>query len=690
MRPPRLTARALSWCLLAALASCAAPGADEPGLAEHELVVCGRGPTVEGIDVSYYQGTIDWAAVAGDGIRYAIVRIGDGTYRDPQFARNWSEARAHGLLRGSYQFFRPNVDPLVQADIVVEAVGRLGPGDLPVTIDVEAPSPSVSPAEYTRRIHQWVDRVTEGTGRAPIVYTGRYYWDPYVASSDFTSLPLWHAQYTSASCPNINDRWSDWAFWQYTSSGRVAGISGNVDRNRWNGTYEELAAFAASNRAPAGWLDAATCEGIRGWAQDPDAADAPIDVHVYVGGPAGDPSAIGFPLRADARREDLCAAIGSCDHGFSMRMPLSFFDGIEREVYAYGIDATGGENALLSGAPQTVRCDEPPFPMPSAGVVRRHVPSAEVLAAWGLDFVDVAPLDDAMLDAVPDGPDLTDAPELVQVEGEPAVYVREHGVLRHVTSPDAMSAWGFAWERVRVVAPGELDGDLEGAAWLDVPFLARGSGPAVYLIDAPPPLWAERTSGDLPARIAAGAASDATLRFRNRGSATWGAGEVVLAPTPRDPATGEATASELCDPSWPSCDHAAAFEHEVLPGEEASVRVRLRAPMEEGPVTVCFGLALVREAQGTHGFSDPGQNGPADDALCGTIEVVAATATTPGDDGGVPRRGGEAVSGGCSCRAAGGASRGGIDGALSSALALALVAARSGRGRRSAARRRAI
>ena len=57
-----------------------------------------------------------------------------------------------------------------------------------------------------------------------MIYTGRYYWDPYVASSEFRHLPLWHAQYTSASCPNINDRWSDWAFWQYTSSGSIAGI----------------------------------------------------------------------------------------------------------------------------------------------------------------------------------------------------------------------------------------------------------------------------------------------------------------------------------------------------------------------------------------------------------------------------------------------------------------------------------
>jgi lysozyme len=205
--------------------------------------------------VSQWQGAIDWAAVGRTEIRYANVRIGDGLGHDADFDANWAGARAAGLIRGAYQFFRPSRDPVAQADIVVAAVGRLGPGELPVTIDVEAPSPGVDPATYTPRIHAWVDRVTAGTGRAPIVYTGRYYWDPYVASSDFAHLPLWHAQYTSAACPNINDRWSDWAFWQYTSTGRVAGIGGDVDRNRFNGTYDDLLRLAG------GGLCTAHCEG---------------------------------------------------------------------------------------------------------------------------------------------------------------------------------------------------------------------------------------------------------------------------------------------------------------------------------------------------------------------------------------------------------------------------------------------
>ncbi len=235
---------ALFWVTAMLVPGCAPMDDEAIGAVEGELTVCAHGTTVEGIDVSSWQGHINWTSVAHAGVRYAIVRIGDGTYHDPDFATNWAGARHAGLIRGAYQFFEPRTDAVTQANLVIAAVGRLGTGDLPVTLDVEKPSPGVTPAQYAAAIRRWVDRVYAGTGRHPIIYTGRYYWDPYVASSAFNTLPLWHAQYTSASCPNINDRWHTWAFWQYTSTGRVAGISGNVDRDRFNGTFTQLQALA--------------------------------------------------------------------------------------------------------------------------------------------------------------------------------------------------------------------------------------------------------------------------------------------------------------------------------------------------------------------------------------------------------------------------------------------------------------
>jgi hypothetical protein len=78
-----------------------------------------------------------------------------------------------------------------------------------------------------------------------MIYTPKYFWQDGVgAPADFVDYPLWIANY-GVECPLIADPWPRWDFWQYTSSGDVAGVSGNVDRNVFNGTYEDLLAFAA-------------------------------------------------------------------------------------------------------------------------------------------------------------------------------------------------------------------------------------------------------------------------------------------------------------------------------------------------------------------------------------------------------------------------------------------------------------
>jgi len=225
---------------------------------EQEATVCGSGPTLKGIDVSKYQGTINWTSVAGDGVKFAFVRVSDGTtYRDSQFAANWAGTRAAGITRGAYQFFRPGQDPIEQAEILLDAVGRkLEPTDLPPVIDVEA-SDGRTPAQIEDAVGIWIDHVRTVLGRDPIIYTGFYFWRDSVGAPDFTRSPLWHAQYSTASCPNIAPPWQSWAFWQYTDSGTVAGISGPVDMNRFNGDEDDLAALFA----PVGTCGDGTCDG---------------------------------------------------------------------------------------------------------------------------------------------------------------------------------------------------------------------------------------------------------------------------------------------------------------------------------------------------------------------------------------------------------------------------------------------
>jgi lysozyme len=237
-----------SVVLLVAVATSACSddrGTEAIGQVSDAAVVCGVGPTVPGIDVSYYQGKPDWQAVAASGQRFAITRIGDGTFMDPEFDSNYEQIREFGMVRGTYQFFRSGKDPIVLAELALGKMGELGPGDLSPVLDVED-ADDATPEVMAEKVLAWVKHVETATGRKPIIYTGYYFWKDFVKTTALAEYPLWHAQYTVAECPNIPDAWKNWAIWQYSSMGSVSGISGNVDVNRLNGGELKLQDMAAN------------------------------------------------------------------------------------------------------------------------------------------------------------------------------------------------------------------------------------------------------------------------------------------------------------------------------------------------------------------------------------------------------------------------------------------------------------
>jgi GH25 family lysozyme M1 (1,4-beta-N-acetylmuramidase) len=229
-----------SWAVVAVVVLAGCGGSNEVDSQAGASDVRGAdGPTLQGIDISHYQGGIDWGAVHRSGRAFAIAQIGDGFYRDPTFRGNWDAIKANGMVRGAYQFYRAADDPAGQADIVVAAVGRLGDGDLPVTLDIEGESMQGEPASViVDRVRTWMDVVERGTGKKPIIYTGYYSWNDSVGSRAFGDHPLWIASYTNA--PGIPMGWNRWTFWQYTSSGRVPGIGTNVDLDVFNGSQQDL------------------------------------------------------------------------------------------------------------------------------------------------------------------------------------------------------------------------------------------------------------------------------------------------------------------------------------------------------------------------------------------------------------------------------------------------------------------
>src|SRR5258706_586289 len=112
---------------LTIVVGCSGDPRESTGESREEVRVCPGATTVEGVDVSYYQGKIDWNQVKASGVKFAVTRISDGlNFKDSQFDTNWAAIQSEGLLRGAYQYFEPAQDAAAQANMVVQKVGLLG------------------------------------------------------------------------------------------------------------------------------------------------------------------------------------------------------------------------------------------------------------------------------------------------------------------------------------------------------------------------------------------------------------------------------------------------------------------------------------------------------------------------------------------------------------------------------------
>jgi lysozyme len=216
--------------------------AEKVGWTSQPVTVCAAGSAVQGIDVSQYQGTIDWASVHASGRDFAITRVSDGTANpDPTFATNWAGIKAAGMVRGAYQFFRASVDPTAQADLLLNAIGTLDPGDLAPMADVEVMD-GESGDTLVANLATWMSVVKSKTGRTPMIYASPGFWDALPNTGQFASELLVVANW-QVSCPDTPTPWTNWQFWQYADNGSVPGISGAVDLDEFNGTLEQLQAI---------------------------------------------------------------------------------------------------------------------------------------------------------------------------------------------------------------------------------------------------------------------------------------------------------------------------------------------------------------------------------------------------------------------------------------------------------------
>jgi GH25 family lysozyme M1 (1,4-beta-N-acetylmuramidase) len=208
-----------------------------------------------GIDVSHWQGTINWNMVADAGVAFVFMKATEGTtFRDGQFTRNWSEARRVGLFRGAYHFAQPGRSPTIAQSAINQAnyfINNVNPGywDLWCVLDFETTN-GLARAELRTWIQAFVNRVKQRmSGYPPIIYTSPNMWINILGNPPNMGCPLWLAHWTTGY-PTVPGAWSDWhwTFWQFSNGtvpviGRVPGISGPVDQDTFLGTYWDLANF---------------------------------------------------------------------------------------------------------------------------------------------------------------------------------------------------------------------------------------------------------------------------------------------------------------------------------------------------------------------------------------------------------------------------------------------------------------
>lgn len=183
---------------------------------------------LEGIDVSHYQGAINWKAVAATGeICYAYVKATEGeSLVDRMYRRNIVEARKAGLKVGSYHFYRPNVSWKKQVANMTKNV-RAKEQDLVPIVDIEVRG-RVSDEKFIRDLKQFIHAIEKHYGCKPLLYTYHNFYNKYLMSH-FYGYDWMIARYRE-DAPTLNDG-EDYIMWQYTASGSINGVSGDVDRS---------------------------------------------------------------------------------------------------------------------------------------------------------------------------------------------------------------------------------------------------------------------------------------------------------------------------------------------------------------------------------------------------------------------------------------------------------------------------
>ncbi len=190
---------------------------------------------VHGIDLSHYQGEVFWEIVGENSkMSYVYLKATEGGDRiDAQYERNIDMAHRHGLMVGSYHYFRPKTPVVTQIDNFMMQC-RPGEQDLIPMIDVETTG-GLDNEEFCDSLFSFLDLVEQAFHQQPLIYTFRNFYNRHLLGR-IDNYKLMIAMYTDEE-PELADG-RDITMWQYTSHGRITGVRGNVDKSRFMGNHE--------------------------------------------------------------------------------------------------------------------------------------------------------------------------------------------------------------------------------------------------------------------------------------------------------------------------------------------------------------------------------------------------------------------------------------------------------------------
>ena len=187
---------------------------------------------IKGIDVSHYQGEIDWQSLSGQGIRFAYIKATEGSsHVDERFAVNYAEAGATSLKTGAYHFFSFDSPGLSQAEHFIRTVEAFD-GMLRPAVDVEfygnKEDNPPDPDQVEKELRDFLALVEQAYDRKPVIYATMESWELYIRGR-FEEYPLWIRDiWKKPVLPSSEEdsREYQWTFWQYTNRGRLTGFSG--------------------------------------------------------------------------------------------------------------------------------------------------------------------------------------------------------------------------------------------------------------------------------------------------------------------------------------------------------------------------------------------------------------------------------------------------------------------------------